>query len=134
MNIDISREQKEALTQKVALCAEYIKNEVQPNLASKDNIVINIDEFLDLYLTNKKCYIKQIRIIDFNFFELPLQKVFYLEKISKKVKKYICTSAPELAVEFLKQWDKIKYKLQEKVIKNTSESKQLNDFIDTFTV
>ena len=134
MNIDISREQKEALMGKVELCAEFIKNEVQPFLTSKDNLIISIDDFLDLSVTSQNLYIKQTRIIDLVVFDLTLYKIFFLENNPKTVKKFICSAAPELAVEFLKQWDKLKYKLNETVIKNTSEKDQLNDFIDTFKV
>lgn len=134
MNIDISKEQKEALTKKVALCVEYIKNDVQPYLTSKDNIVINIDEFLDFCLTNKDYYIKQTRILDCNFFEVPLNKIFYLDKRPKAVKKYVCLTAPEIALAFLKQWDKIKHDLNDKVIQNTSDTNKLNDFIDNFKI
>lgn len=132
MNIDISKEQKAALSQKVSLCVEYLKKEIQPNLASKDKIILSINDDLDLYLTNKKFYIKQTHILDFNIISFPLYKRFLLEKTSKTSKKFICTAAPEFALEFLKQWDKMKYRLQEKVIANTAETDQLNDFIDNF--
>lgn len=134
MNIDISREQKEALAQKVEICVEFIKNDVQPYLTSKDNLVISIADFLDFCLTNKEFYIRQTRVIDLSFFDMPLKKIFYLEKNSKTIKKYICTATPELAIEFLKQWGNIKRKLKETVINNTSENDTLNNFIDTFTV
>lgn len=132
MNIEISKEQKEGLTQHLNLCVEFMKKEIQPYLTSTDNIVISVGEYLDLCLTCKKMYIKETRFWDLNFVEIPVYKTYYLERNNKSVKKYVCVAAPEIALEFLKQWDKIKYTLQEKKIQKTTEINNLNDFIDNF--
>ena len=137
MNIEFSKEQKEALAKKVDLCVEFLKIDVQPYLGSKDNIVLNMGDLFDLCLTKTSMYVKQTRVWDLNFIEIPLNKIFYLEKdrqSTKKAKQYICTAAPALAVEFLKRWEKAKYELLDKVNQKNAEVMKLDKLIDDFKV
>ena len=137
MNIEFSQEQKEAIAEKMELCASFLKTDIQPYLTSNDNLVVDMGEFIELCVTKNSMYVKQTRVLDLRFFEVPLNKVFYLEKNRKSVKKskhYICFAAPALAVEFLQQWEKTKNFLQEKVDKKNEEVKKLDSFIDNFKI
>ena len=132
MKVEISKEQKEALSQKISMCVEFLKKEIQPHLISKDKVVVEINENLELIITNKEIYVKNIQLLDFRFFVLSLSNTFYLEKDRQKVKKYICFVKPDLAVVFLQHWEKTKKHLIDQVFEKNMEVSKLNSFIDNF--
>lgn len=131
MRVEISQEQKESLAGKIDLCVEFLKSTIQPHLTSKDNISVSMGPVLDLYLTRNSLYVKQTRFYNFGF-DFPVSTVFYLERDKKTARKYICEAAPDLAVEFLKNWDKAKSQLMNEVNEKNEEVDKLNSFIDNF--
>lgn len=134
MNIEISREQKEALSEKIGMCLEFLKTNVQPYLSSTDNVVINMNEFLDLCITRKKICARETHIINLYFVEIPLHKNYYLEKAKKNAKKYICYAAPRLALDFMHQWEKTKQTLLKQVAEKNEEVSKMNNFINDFEI
>lgn len=131
MNIEISQEQKESLAKKISLCVDFLKSVVQPHLTSKDNVTVSMGSVLDLCLTSKEIYVKQTRIYNL-VVEFPVRTLYYLEQDKKTAKKYICEAAPELAIEFLKNWDIAKEKLMKEVNAKKEEVNKLNNIIDNF--
>lgn len=133
MVVEISKEQKEMLSQKIALCVEFIKNEVQPHMVSKDKITFAMNPLLELIITSKDIYVNNSRVVSFLFWEPCFSKLFYLEKQERsKKKKYICEESPELAVEFLRCWGKAKEFLSNEVSVKITKVDSLNSFIDDF--
>lgn len=131
MNVEISKEQKEALAEKVSLCVEFLKREIQPHLTSKDNIEISMGDILDLCLTSKEIYVRSTRMFYVGI-DIPVRKVLYLEKDRKTAKKYLCDVYPELAVDFLKNWDKAKEQLLRDVADKEKRVNEFNSFVDNF--
>lgn len=131
MKVEISKAQKEVLGEKIWLCVEFIKREIQPHLISNDKLVVSMGEELDLHITSKQLYVKYTRLLNLGV-AIPISKVLLLERDRKNTKKYICDAEPELAVAFLQQWENAKsYLLHEVYDKNQAVDK-LNNFIDNF--
>lgn len=132
MKVEISKAQKEALGQKINLCVDFLKTEVQPHLVRSDKLMIPMGEILDLCITSKEIYIVRTRVVSF-FIDFYLKTVLQLEKQPrKKAKKYICEGHPELAVEFLKHWDKAKAQLIDEVLDKNKRVSDLDKFVDSF--
>ena len=147
MNIEISKEQKASLAEKMALCVEFLKKEVQPHLTSTDKVVLSacnsfsFGKELELHITSKTLSIIEInsRVIGFDFFsfDMPSKHKYTLEKKnsnSKNNKQYICEAYPEAAIEFLKNWDNIKNNLMTEVNLKKQEVDKINNFIDNFEI
>lgn len=133
MKVEISKEQKEALGKKIALCVDFLKKEVQPHLIPSDKIEIGMGDVLDLYITSKSIYVTKTRVINLFIIDFPIRRTLFLEKNDRKqAKKYICDVFPELAVDFLKNWEKAKIKLMKDVFDKTEEIKKLDQFVDSF--
>lgn len=133
MVVEITKEQKAQLAEKIGMCVDYLKKEVQPHLVPTDtvSVVVGIDS--ELFITNKNLYVKESRLISLGFWEPSVSRVVYLEPQEKsKKKKYICEDFPELAVEFLKNWQKTKEFLSSEVAKKVKKEDDLNNFIDDF--
>lgn len=131
MNVEISKEQKAALAEKISMCVEYLKAEIQPHLTSRDKLSANMGEELDLYLTSKEIFVKHTRYYSIGI-DFPVSKVLYLEKDRKTANRYICDVEPELAVAFLENWDKAKQSLLQEVADKDAEVNKLTNFIDSF--
>ena len=132
MKVEISKTQKEALSQKVDLCVNFIKTEVQPHLVRADKLTIPMGEVLDLCITSKEIYAVRTRVVSV-FIDLYFKTVLKLEKQpNKKVNKYICEGYPELAVEFLKHWDKAKAVLIDEVLDKNKKISDFDKFVDSF--
>ena len=136
MVVEISNEQKAEIAEKIELCVEFLKQEVQPHLVVSDKISVSVTPDLDLFITHKDLYVKETRVISLPFWEPCYTRTLYLEKParkkSKKNKKYICDNFPEQAVEFLKGWEKAKLQLLEEVSDKIQKVDNLNDFINGF--
>lgn len=133
MVIEFSNEQKANLAAKVALCVEFLKQEVQPHLISTDKVSVSVGPNLELIITSKELYVKEARVVLLVLFEPTFTRTIYLEKYEKtKKKKFICDDFPELAVEFLKNWEKAKAYLMKEVAKKVKKVDELNSFIDGF--
>lgn len=132
MKVEISKEQKEALSKKIALCVDFLKLEVQPHMVNSDLITISMGEVMELCVTSKEVYIINLKPINIGI-ELCYKRKLSLDKHgSKKAKKYICDVCPELAVEFLRNWEKVRDKLMSEVIEKEKKVKDLNSFVDSF--
>lgn len=132
MKVEISRAQKEALGEKIALCVDFLKTEVQPHLVKSDKLTIPMSDILDLCITSKDIYVVRTRVISF-FIEFCFKTTLQLEKQPRnKAKKYICEKCPELAVEFLKYWDKAKSALVDDVIAKEKQVQALDSIIRGF--
>ncbi len=133
MVVEISKEQKEMLSKKLSLCVDFIKNEVQPHMVANDKISFAVGSTLELVITSKEMYLKNSKVISLVLWEPELAKVYYLEKQEKsKKKKYVCDVFPELAVEFLKNWEKAKEFLLNEVSSKKTKEENLNSFINDF--
>lgn len=134
MVVEISKAQKEVLSEKIKLCVDFLKNEVQHHLVSTDKISVSVGVDIDLFITSKDLYVVETRLVPILFMEPSFTRTMYLEKPEKKSKKkkYICEDYPELAVEFLKNWEKAKAFLMEEVAKKVKKVDDLNSFIDNF--
>ena len=134
MKVEISKDQKKHLTDKISLCVEFLKEFIQPHLVSSDKICADAGKFLTLYLTSKELYVIEIRYISLGF-DIPIYRTWYLEKSDrKKAKKYLCDVRPELAVEFLKNWETVRNQLTHEVKVKTDTVNKLDTFIDSFTL
>ena len=132
MKVEISKTQKEALGLKVGLCVNFIKTEVQPHLVRTDKLTIPMGEILDLCITSKEIYVVRTRVVSF-FVDFYFKTVLQLEKQPhKKVNKYICEGYPEMAVEFLKHWEKAKAVLIDEVLDKNKKVSDLDKFVDNF--
>lgn len=132
MVVEISKEQKAALGQKISLCVDFLKQDVQPHLISSDKLTIPMGEVLDLCITHKDIYVIKTRTISF-FIDFYFKRVLFLEKKNRKqAKKYICEAYPELAVDFLKHWDECKNNLLAQVAEKNKQIDSLNEFVDNF--
>lgn len=148
MKIKINKEQILNIAEKMLLCVDFLKKEVQPHLIKNDKIVVPVGNEgelelrgdLELHITRKKLYI--LHIIYYSIgpeswgFAIPQTKPYTLEKNkkcnNKKDSQYICEGFPEAAIEFFKHWDSIKeYLLQEVATKNQEVAK-INNVIDNF--
>lgn len=142
MNIEISKEQKANLSQKMSLCVEFLKKEIQPHLTRKDKIVLPAgDTGLELCITSSVIYINHCgahSLLPDSLslsIDIPFQHKYSVEKCkkhNKKDKNYICEACPEAAIEFLSHWDKIKTTLLTEVAEKNKKVGQINDFIDNF--
>lgn len=134
MKVEISKEQKAALGNKISLCVEFLKQEVQPHLISSDKVIVPMGEILDLCITSKKIYVVKTRILSL-FTDIYLRQTLTLEKKDRKdSKKYICDRYPELAVDFLKHWEEAKNRLIKEVIDKNKKINDLNSFVDQFVL
>ena len=132
MKVEISKEQKAALGTKVSLCADFLKNEIQPHIVKGDVIAVSMGDYLDLYISHDKIHVKETKIYSFGI-DIPLKRLFFLEKSDRKqAKKYICDAAPELAVEFLKNWENAKTALKKQVSDKMSKVDELDRFVEGF--
>lgn len=132
MEVEISKEQRQALGEKVGLCVAFLKEVIQPHLIKRDKIVIPMGEVLDLCITSKELYVTRTWVVNL-FIDFYFRKVLYLEKIDrKKAKKYICEAYPELAVDFLKHWDKAKQELLEQLTVRNKQIEDLDNFVSSF--
>lgn len=133
MVVEITKEQKTQLAEKTELCVDYLKKEVQPHLVPTDTLSVAVSADLELFITSKNLFVKAAAPISLGFWEIPFSRVVYLEKQTKsKKKKYICEFFPELAVEFLKNWDKTKDRLINEIATKVKKEEDLNSFIDSF--
>ena len=136
MNIDITKNQQEIIAANVDLCMNFIKNDIQPHLTSSDRISVDVCDDLLLCLTNNSAHIvKTVTHTLFLDFSFKTKQTFILEKgTSKKEKKYLCEKSPELAYEFLQNWQSVKEDLLAEVNTKKEEVGELNDFIGSFKV
>lgn len=136
MIVEISNEQKVEIAEKIALCVEFLKHEVQPHLVVSDKISVTVTPDLDLFITHKDLYVKETCVLCLPFWEPCYTRTLYLEKPErksrKKSKKFICDNYPEQAVEFLKGWEKAKLHLLEEVSDKIKRVDILNNFINDF--
>ena len=132
MNVEISKIQKESISQKLALCVEFLKQHVQPHLMRNEKREIDVCDDLVLCVSADKLYVKCIRFINLGFcFEFS--RILYLDKSKgSNAKKFICDVSPELAVAFLQNWDKTKNELSKLVAEKIKETDSLNQLIDNF--
>ena len=134
MEVEITREQKDALAKKIGLCVDFLKTEVQPHLIPSDKLKIEMSEILDLYITRSELYVVRNRTVNF-LTDINLKSNFYLEKLDrKKSKQFICDACPELAVDFLKHWPVAKNRLIDEVVAKNKKISELNDFVDNFEI
>ena len=131
MKMEISQTQKENMGEKLKLCIEFLKQEIQPHLINSDTVVVAMGESMDLCLTHNDIYVKYTRWMSMGV-DIPVSKKLYLEKDRKTVKKYMCDVAPELAVEFLQRWGAAKEFLLKEVKAKNEEVTKLNNIIDGF--
>lgn len=132
MKVEISKEQREVLGQKIALCVDFLKKQIQPHLADKDSVVVEMGEVLDLHISKEEIYLTQTKVINLGF-ELYSKSKIFLEKTDrKKAKKYICDVYPEMAVEFLKNWEETKRKLMIQVNEKNKKLDDISRFVDSF--
>lgn len=132
MKVEISKSQKDALGKKIDLCVNFLKSEVQPHIVKSDTIIINMSDSLDLFITSSKIYVTETKLVvpAVNF---SRKRTLLLEKQDRKqAKSYICEVAPELAVEFLKNWETARNQLEEQVDAKTKQVDELNQFVDDF--
>lgn len=132
MKVEISKEQKEALGKKIDLCVDFLKKEVQPHVVKSDILEVFVQEELFLFVTSSKIYATaSVPVIP--GVDLCLKKVLLLENPGRKqAKKYICEANPELAVVFLKNWERVKSQLIAQVAEKTKKVDELNQFVDNF--
>lgn len=132
MEVEISKDQKEALSRKIRMCVDFLKSEIQPHLISSDRVVIPMGEVLDLCISRQEIYVTKTRVICF-IIDWEFKRVLYLEKLDRKMaKKYICDAYPELAVDFLKHWENAKLNLLNQVCEKNKKIDALNTFVDNF--
>lgn len=142
MNIEISKEQKANLSQKMSLCVDFLKKEIQPHLIRKDKIVLPAgDTGLELCITSSHIYINHCGAhsllpdsVSLSI-DIPFQRKYSVEsrnKHNKRDKNYICEACPEAAIEFLSYWVKIKATLLAEVAEKNKEVSKINNFIDDF--
>lgn len=131
MKMEISQAQKDSMGQKLGLCVEFLKREIQPHLIDNDIVTVSMGELMDLCLTRNDIYVKLTRWVSFGV-DVPLSKRLYLEKSRKNAKKYICDAEPDLAVEFLQRWSSAKESLLKEVNAKNDEVNKLNNIIDGF--
>lgn len=131
MKTEISQAQKESMGQKLSLCLEFLKQEIQPHLIDDDQIEVAMGDSMDLCLTRDAIFVKYTRWVSLGF-DVPISKNLYLEKDRKTAKKYICDVEPELAVEFLQRWASAKESLLKEVKAKNEEIDMLNNIIDSF--
>ena len=132
MKVEISKEQRVVLGEKLSLCVDFLKTQIQPHLIDKDCILIPMGDVLDLYISKREIYAIKTDIIapGVNIF---LKKKLLLERPSReKAKKYICESNPELAVDFLKHWEEVKLELMSQVNDKNKKISDFNSFVDGF--
>ena len=133
MVVEISNEQKAVLAEKISLCVEFLKENIQPHLVSGDTVSVSVGVNLDLIITNKSLYVQELREVDLFIWEYTSKHTVYLEKDEKsKKKKFICEDFPELAVEFLRNWEKAKTYLLNEVANKKKKISELDNFIDNF--
>lgn len=132
MKVEISKAQRELLGTKVSLCLNFLKEQIQPHLVSKDRLVIPMGEVLDLCITEAEIYIIRTRVVSLGV-DVFLKSRLYLDKSNrKKAKKYICEACPELAVEFLKHWDSAKRELMGQVNEKNKQIADFHSFVNGF--
>lgn len=135
MVVEISNEQKVEIAEKIALCVEFLKKEIQPHLVVSDKISVEVSSDLDLFITHNNLYVQETCVISLPFWEPCYTRTLYLEKPERKnnkKKKFICENRPELAVEFLKGWEKTKLQLLTEVSEKIKKVDTLNNFINDF--
>lgn len=133
MVFEISKAQKEQLGQRIAWCVKYLEDEIQPHLISKDKIRVCLGESLELFLTDKEMYVKEIKFYNLIVFEFHRSRILYLDKKDRKrAKKYICDVSPESAVEFLKHWEPAKDELNKQVDEKNNKVSEFDKFVDNF--
>ena len=136
MIVKISEEQKAEIAGKISLCVAFLKQEVQPHMVVSDKISVNVSPDLELFVSRDDLYVKETRVISLPFWEPCYTRTLYLEKPSskknKRKKKFICDCCPELAVDFLKGWEKAKLKLIDEVLDKKKRVDTLNNFINDF--
>ena len=87
---------------------------------------------LDLHITSSRIFVTEAKAVipGIDFYS---KRTLHLENPGRKnAKKYICEAAPELAVEFLKNWEKAKVALVAQVAAKTKQVDELNRFVDDF--
>lgn len=132
MNVEITSEQKKIISDKIAMCVDFLKSIVQPHIIKDDKVVVRLDENLDLVVTPEEIYVRETRIISF-IIEIERYCSYNLEKSNnKKSKKYICDTNPDLAVVFLQNWEKAKNALLDEVDTKNQQIDVLDDFINNF--
>lgn len=132
MKVEISKEQKLVLGEKINLCVDFLKKQIQPHLVVKDCIVIPMGDILDLYISQKEIFVIKTQVISLGV-DFFLKKKLFLEKPGrKKAKKYICEACPELAVDFLKHWEEAKLELMSQVNDKNKKINDFNNFVDGF--
>lgn len=132
MKVEISKAQKEALGQKINLCVTFLKNEVQPHIVKSDTIVVNMSDYLDLYITNSRIYVTETKPL-IPGIDLYRKRVLFLERpVRKNASKYICEACPDRALEFLKNWDRAKATLSQQVEEKKKQVEDFNRFVDDF--
>ena len=133
MVVEISKEQKAALAEKVALCVDFIKDTVQPHLVDGDTISVVMSDNLELLVSNKAMSVCIYKRKDLYVTVLSFKKTACLVESDKtKKKKFLCEDYPELAVEFLKNWEKAKTYLEKQVADKNKKVDELNDFVTSF--
>ena len=133
MVVEISKEQKALLAEKVALCVAFIKDTVQPHLVDGDTVSVVISDSLELLVSNKSVSVCIYSRMDLYLTVLTFKKMACLVE-SEKTKKmrFLCEDYPELAVEFLKNWEKTKAYLEKQVADKNKKVDDLNNFVSTF--
>lgn len=134
MKVEISKEQKDALGEKIGLCVDYLKKEIQPHIVKSDSIEVAMGEVLDLHITSTRLYVTESRPI-ISSIGIYSKRTLLLENLGRKEsKKYICEAAPEMAVEFLKNWEKAKSFLSSQVSNKKKEMDALDQLVNDFTI
>ena len=134
MKVEISKKQKEALGEKIGLCVDYLKKEVQPHIVKSDSIAVAMGEVLDLHITSSKIYVTAAKAVvpGIDFYT---KRTLLLENLGRKdAKKYICEAAPELAVEFLKNWEKAKISLTAQIDDKNTQVNKLDQLVNDFKI
>ena len=133
MVVEISKEQKALLAEKVALCVDFIKDTVQPHLVDGDTIPVVVSDDLELLVSNKSLFVRIYTRMDLYLTVLTLKKTACLVESEKTKKmKFLCEDYPELAVEFLKHWDKVKGYLELQVSEKVKKVDDLDKFVSGF--
>lgn len=133
MVVEISKEQKAALAEKVALCVAFIQDTVQPHLVDGDTVSVVVSDTLELLISNKSMSVCIYNRMDLYVTVLTLKKTACLVEAEKtKKKKFLCEDYPELAVEFLKNWEKTKAYLEKQVADKNKKVDDLNNFVTSF--
>lgn len=132
MKVEISKEQQEALGQKIAMCLDFLRKNIQPHLVVSDTVVKPMGDVLDLWITPKEIYVTRTRVVNM-VFDFEVKKKLLLEKTSRKMSKYyICEAFPELAVEFLQHWERVKADLLLEVGEKNAKIDKLDKFVNDF--